>query len=291
MRFHYAESMTPVANLLPLAKEIETHGYAGYMIPDSLFYPEHSDSKYFYTADGDRRFLENKPFVESFILASAMAAVTSRIELTTFVVKLPVRNPVYAAKLATSVAAISNDRFNFGVGLSVWPDDYENMGVPFEDRGKRFDDCIEIVEKLASGGYHSHKSAFYEFDQIKMNPIPKKRLPIMIGGHAEPALKRAAKHDGWVHAGGGGGGNLDEMLQKIATYREELGNSKKPFRNFVIDFDAFTLDGVKRLQDKGISDVVVGFRNSYAMEEDTEPLQKKIDALRGFADTVIAKAG
>jgi hypothetical protein len=81
------------------------------------------------------------------------------------------------------------------------------------------------------------------------------------------------------------------MLKKIATYRAELGTSNKPFRNFVIDMDAFTLEGVKRLADKGITDVVVGFRNSYAMEEDTEPLQKKIDALRGFADGVIAKAG
>lgn len=285
MRFHYAEAMTPIANLLPLAKEIEAHGYAGYMIPDSLFYPAHSDTKYAYTADGDRRFLENKPFVESFILSAAMAAVTTRIEITTFVVKLPVRQPVYAAKLATSVAALSNDRFNFGVGLSVWPEDYEFMGVPYEERGKRLDECIDIVQKLTRGGYQSHKGAFYQFDELKLNPVPKS-MPIMIGGHADPALKRAAKHDGWLHAGGG---DLDDMLAKIARYREELGTSKKPFRNFVATLDAFTLDGLKRLEDKGIEDVVVGFRNSYAMEEDTQPLQDKIDALRGFADNVVAK--
>ena len=288
MRFHYAESMTPIVNLLPLAKDIEAHGYAGYMIPDSLFYPEQSDSKYTYTADGDRRFLENKPFVESFILASAMGAITTTLELTTFVVKLPVRQPIYAAKLATSIAALTNNRFNFGVGLSVWPEDYAAMGVPYEERGKRLDECIDIVRGLSSGQYYDHKGAFYAFDKLKLNPAPTKPLPIMIGGHADPALKRAARHDGWLHAGGG---DLDAMLKKLAAYRAEAGTANKPFRTFVIDMDAFTLDGVKRLEDKGVTDVIVGFRNSYAMEEDTQPLQEKIDALRGFADSVIAKAG
>ncbi|MDX2274537.1 MAG: LLM class flavin-dependent oxidoreductase [Hyphomonadaceae bacterium] len=288
MRFHYAESMTPIANLLPLAKEVEDHGYAGYMIPDSLFYPAESDTKYAYTADGDRRFLENKPFVESFILASAMGAITKRIELTTFVVKLPVRQPVYAAKLATSVAALTNNRFNFGVGLSVWPEDYEFLGVPYEHRGRRLDECIEIVKNLARGGYYEHKGEFYQFEALKMNPIPTKPLPIMIGGHADAALKRAARHDGWLHAGGG---DLDDMLKRLAGYRAEAGTTNKPFRIFAASLDGFSLDGVKRLEDKGVTDVVVGFRNSYAMEEDTQPLQDKIAALRGFADAVISKAG
>ena len=119
MRFHHAESMTPFENLVPLAQDAEAHGYAGYMIPDSLIYPESTDAKYSYTEDGGREFLENKPFIESFILATAIGASTTTLEMTTNVVKLPVRPPLYSAKLAASVAAITNNRFNFGVGLSV----------------------------------------------------------------------------------------------------------------------------------------------------------------------------
>jgi alkanesulfonate monooxygenase SsuD/methylene tetrahydromethanopterin reductase-like flavin-dependent oxidoreductase (luciferase family) len=289
MRFHYAESMTPIGNLLPLAKEAEAHGYAGYMIPDSLFYPQETDSKYFYNSDGSREFLENKPFIESFILAAAMGACTTTLELTTFVVKLPVRHPVYSAKLASSVAALTNNRFNFGVGLSVWPDDYETMGVPFEHRGRRLDECIEIVQRLSAGGYYAHDGEFYQFPAIKMNPVPSKPLPLLIGGHADAALKRAARHDGWLHAGGGAGEPLQPMLDKLAAYRREAGTLDRPYRIFVIDLAAFTIDGVRRLEDQGITDVIVGFRNAYANEPDTQPLAEKIAALRGFADTVIAR--
>jgi alkanesulfonate monooxygenase SsuD/methylene tetrahydromethanopterin reductase-like flavin-dependent oxidoreductase (luciferase family) len=162
MRFHYAEAMTAVANYLPLARAAEELGFAGFTMPDSLIYPRASDTAYSYTEDGGREFLENKPFVESFILASAIGAVTTRLELTTNVVKLPVRPPLYSAKLASSVAAITGDRFNLGVGLSVWPEDYAAMGVDYARRGKRFDECLEIVRGLCAGGYFEFHGEFYD---------------------------------------------------------------------------------------------------------------------------------
>lgn len=94
MRFHLAEAMTAITNYIPLAQAAEAHGYSGYTIPDSLIYPEASDTDYGYTDDGDRSFLENKPFVEAFTLA-ALGAATERLELTTNVLKLPVRPPLY----------------------------------------------------------------------------------------------------------------------------------------------------------------------------------------------------
>ena len=73
----------------------------------------------------------------------------------------------------------------------------------------------------------------------------------------------------------------------VARYRKEAGTDKKPFEIHVISMDGFTLDGVKRLEDQGITDVIVGFRNAY--EKDNQTLQQKLDALRGYADRVIAK--
>ena len=99
-------------------------GYTSYVIPDSICYPEVSDSKYPYTPDGDRRFLDDRPFIEPFSLIPAMGAVTKRLRFTTFVVKLPIRHPVLVAKSASSVAVMTNNRFGFGVGLSPWPDDF-----------------------------------------------------------------------------------------------------------------------------------------------------------------------
>lgn len=288
MRFHYAESMTAVANYLPLARAAEELGFAGFTIPDSLIYPKASDTAYSYTDDGGREFLENKPFVESFILATAIGVATTRLELTTNVVKLPVRPPLYSAKLAASVAAITGDRFNLGVGLSVWPEDYAAMGVPYAKRGKRFDECLEIVKGLCAGGYFEFHGEFYDIAPVKLNPVPGKPLPILIGGHSDAAFKRAAGFDGFMFAGGG----PDELAGPIAAInaaRVEAGTSDRPFRIFATAMGDFSADTIRRLEDLGVTDMPVAFRNLYAVEEDTQPLADKIDAMKRFADIVIAR--
>jgi alkanesulfonate monooxygenase SsuD/methylene tetrahydromethanopterin reductase-like flavin-dependent oxidoreductase (luciferase family) len=289
MRFHYAESMTPVAHYIPLAQAAEHNGYSGFTIADSLIYPQASDTDYSYTEDGGREFLENKPFVESFILATAMGVATKTLEMTTNVVKLPVRPPLYSAKMASSIAALTGNRFNFGVGLSVWPEDYRVMGVDYSKRGKRFDECIAIVKGLCAGGYFEFHGEFYDLPSVKINPVPSKPLPILIGGHSDAALRRAAKHDGWMFAGGRPG-ELESFLEKLRRFRAEADTADEPFRVFATDMGAIGSDTVKRHEDLGVTDMVVAFRNLYAVEEDRQPLSDKIDDLKRFADTVIAKA-
>lgn len=288
MRFHCAEGMTPVANYIPLAQAAEANGYAGFVISDSLIYPKASDTQYSYTDDGGREFLENKPFIESFILATAIGVTTRTLEMTTNVVKLPVRPPLYSAKLASSIAALTGDRFNLGVGLSVWPEDYAAMGVDYARRGKRLDECIEIVRGLCAGGYFEFHGEFYDLPPVKLNPVPAKPLPILIGGHSDAAFKRAAHNDGFMYAGGGPE-QLAPMLEKINAYRAEAGLAERPFRIFATEMGEITLDTVKRMEDLGVTDMPVAFRNLYAVEEDTQPLQAKIDDFARFADRVIAK--
>ena len=137
MRFSYAESMTDPTFFPALARAAEDSGWDGFIVPDSICYPEVSDSKYPYTPDGDRGFLEDKPFIEPFTLVPALAAVTSRLRFQTFVIKLPVRHPVLVAKQASSVAVLSDNRFSLGVGVSPWPDDYRVMAEPWPGRGRR----------------------------------------------------------------------------------------------------------------------------------------------------------
>ncbi len=289
MRYHYAEAMTAVANYLPLARAAEELGFAGFTMPDSLIYPKASDTAYSYTDDGGREFLENKPFVESFILATAIGAATTRLELTTNVVKLPVRPPLYSAKLASSVAAITGDRFNLGVGLSVWPEDYAAMGVDYARRGKRFDECLEIVRGLCAGGYYEFHGEFYDIPPVKLNPVPGKPLPIFIGGHSDAAFKRAARFDGFMFAGGGPD-DLAGPIAAINAARAEAGTAGRPFRIFATAMGDFSADTIKRMEDLGVTDMPVAFRNLYAVEEDSQPLEAKIDDMKRFADTVMAKA-
>ncbi len=287
MRFTFAESMCDPTHYMPLAIEAERAGYHSFTVPDSICYPQESDSKYPYTQDGDRHFLEGKPFIEPFVLMAALGAVTEKLRFTTFVVKLPIRQPVLVAKQAASLAVMIGERFAFGVGLSPWPEDFAVTGTDWSNRGARMDEMIEIIRGVTSGEFFSYQGKHYQIPSLKICPVPKRPIPILIGGHAEPALKRAARlGDGWMHAGGDAAA-LDGYLARLHELRREYGRDKLPFEVHVIAMEAYTLDGVRRLEDRGITDCIVGFRNAY--EVDTMPLQQKIDALRGYADRIIAK--
>jgi alkanesulfonate monooxygenase SsuD/methylene tetrahydromethanopterin reductase-like flavin-dependent oxidoreductase (luciferase family) len=289
MRFTYAEAMTDPKFYIPLAKAADEAGYHGMTIADSIAYPFESDAKYPYTADGDREFLDGKAFIETFALIGALSAVTTKLRFNIFVLKLPIRPPALVAKQAGSLAALFDNRIGLGVGTSPWPEDYAIMGVPFAKRGKRMDECIDIIKGLTTGDYFEYHGEFYDIPKTKMTPAPTEPLPILIGGHAEVALRRAARNDGWMH-GGGDPAELDPLLKRLQQLREEEGTADKPFEVHVISIDGFTLDGVKRLEDKGVTDVIVGFRIPYIMGQDTEPLDDKIRNLEWFAENVIAKA-
>ncbi len=287
MRFTYAEAMTDFRYYVPLAQAAEAAGYHAMTIADSIAYPFESDSKYPYTPDGNREFLDGKEFIETFVLTSALGAVTSTLRFNFFVLKLPIRPPALVAKQISSLAAMTDNRVGFGVGTSPWPEDYELMGVPFARRGKRMDECIEIIQGLTSGDYFEFHGEFYDIPKTKMTPAPTQPIPILIGGHADAALRRAARLDGWMH-GGGDPEELDGLIAKLRRYREEAGRTG-PFEIHVISADAYTADGIKRLEDKGVTDVIVGFRIPYIMGQDTEPLETKIRNLEMFAEHVIAK--
>jgi probable F420-dependent oxidoreductase len=291
VRFTYAEAMTDANFYLPLARAAEAAGYSSITVADSIAYPKDSDSTYPYTPDGSRTFLEDKEFIETFVLVAAMGAVTSTLRFTPFVLKLPVRPPVLVAKQAASVAALTNNRLALGVGISPWPEDFEIMGVPFAKRGRRMDECMDIVRGLTDGGYFEFHGEFYDIPAIKICPTPTEPIPLLVGGHADAALRRAVvRGDGWMH-GGGPVDELDALLAKIAAIRTAEGLTEKPFEIHVISLDAYTLDGIKRLEDRGVTDVIVGFRLPYIVGPDTEPLDRKIEHLERYAENVIAKLG
>ena len=289
MRFSYAESMCDPSFYIPLAKAAEEAGYTSVTIPDSICYPEDSESKYPYNGTGDRAFLSDKPFIEPFSLIPALGAVTSTIRFTTFVVKLPIRSPVLVAKSVSSVAVLTNDRFGFGVGLSPWPEDFEITFTEWKTRGKRMDEMIAIIRGLLRDEFFAYEGQHYTLPSIKICPAPKKPVPILIGGHAEAALKRAAYlGDGWMFAGGAPE-ELSRCLDRLAVLRRKAGREHEPFEIHAGSMDAFKLDGVKRLEDQGITDVIVGFRNAYDNAPDIQPLDVKIGALRKYADKIISK--
>jgi len=288
MKFTYTVSMAAPEFLVPLAQAAEQAGYDTIAIADSIAYPNTSDSSYPYNADGSREFMENKVLVEPMVAIAAMAAATSTIEFHTAVLKLPMRHPAVFAKQATSLAVMTDNRFVLGVGSSPWPDDYDIVGLQWARRGKRFDECIAIVQGLATGEYFEFHGEFYDIPSIKLLPVPTERLPIIIGGHSDANLRRAARLDGWTPAGMG----PDEFaaaLARIAELRREYGRESEPFDIYAITADSFTVDGIARLEGQGVTYTGGGFGrfNPYGLDPDTETLQEKLDNLNRYADDVI----
>jgi probable F420-dependent oxidoreductase len=292
VRFGYAESMIDPSFYLPLARAAEDAGYDSFIVPDSLAYPQSSASRYPFNPDGTREFLEDKPFLDPFVLVGAMGSVTTSIRFVTFVLKLPVRHPVLVAKQVASTAVLTEDRLVLGVGTSPWPEDYALCDVEWEGRGRRMDEEIAVIRGLVrpEGGYFEFHGKAFDIPPVKMSPAPRSRVPILVGGHANVALRRAARDgDGWLH-GGGDPEELPALLTKLSGFREDAGRAHEPFEVHVISADAYSVDGVKRLEDMGVTDVIVGFRWPYVVGPDTEPLEKKVDDLRRFADSVIHTA-
>lgn len=288
MRFSYAEAMCDVTHYAPLAMAADDAGWDGMVVPDSIAYPRDSDSKYPYTADGNREFLQGKPFIEPFVLVPALAAVTTKLRFNTFVVKLPIRQPVLVAKQAASIAVLSGNRFGFGIGLSPWPEDFAMTGTQWPGRGKRMDEMIEIMRGLWTGDFYEFHGDYYDLDAVQICPAPTEPIPLLIGGQTDAALRRAARvGNGWMHAGLGDGSDLGAHIARLNELRAEYGREREPFEIHVISLDAYSVDGIRRLEDQGVTDVVVGFRDPYTMPDG--PLQPKLDAIRGFAESVIAK--
>jgi len=290
VRFTYAEAMTHPSYYIPLAQAAEAAGFHAMTIADSLAYPLESNSTYPYTEDGSREFLDGKEIIEAFVLASALSAVTTTLRFNMFVLKLPVRPPALVAKQAGSLAAMFGNRLGLGVGSSPWVEDYELMNVPFAKRGKRMDECIEIIRGLTTGEYFEFHGDFYDIPKTKMSPAPTQPIPILVGGHSEAALNRAARNDGWMHGGGdlGDPAALDRYIKRLNELRAEYGRTG-PFEIHAMSLDAYKPDGIKRLEDRGVTDIMVGFRMPYTVGPDPEPLEDKLRAIEKYAEKVISK--
>ena len=277
--------LTDVSHAIPLAVEAEKAGFDALQVGDSLFYPKHSDSKYPYY-ETDRTFLENIPFLDPAVLLSAMATATRRLVLYPSVLKLTSRHPILTAKIFSSLAVLSGNRILLGAGITPWKEDLTYLGIDWEGRGRRMDECIAIVRGLLTGRYFGFEGEFYRFGEIKLTPVPSEPLPILIGGHSDSALRRAARlGDGWTSAGSSWE-ELQRMVDRIQVLRRELGADRKPFQLHAGAPGLDRAEGFRRLEEMGVTHGVASVWNVY---ETPPSLEGKLEAVRRFGGEVIAR--
>ncbi|MFG1796929.1 TIGR03619 family F420-dependent LLM class oxidoreductase [Nocardia sp. NPDC049149] len=282
MKFTLGIALSPLDQLTELAKTAEECGFSSIALPDSLFYMQSAAAKYPYTADGSRFWGPETPWVDPLIGATAMAVATSRIRFYTNVLKLGSRNPLLLARQVGSVAAMSGNRFGFGVGIGWAPEEFEWCGVPYARRGARVDEMIEVIKLVLDGGMVEYHGEFFDFDPLQVSPAPTEQVPFYIGGHTEVALRRAARvGDGWASAMM----TYDELCRtigKLDALRAEFGRGTDPFEIQAVCVDRFGRAGYQDLADAGVTDAIVIPWLAEGIGFDGE-LAAKQDSLRRFA--------
>jgi probable F420-dependent oxidoreductase len=285
MKFVLGYGLNDIRHMAEVAKAAETAGFDSFTFGDSLFYPKHTDSIYPYKG-GDRSFLENIDFLDPTAAIASLAAQTTTLRFYCGVLKLPSRHPVLTAKAYASLAFLSNNRVSLGVGISPWKEDLVFLNVDWDRRGKVMDECLEAIRGLWTGDYFAYHGEFIKFDEVKMRPVPEVPVPILVGGHSKPALRRAARlGDGWMSAGGTVEENK-EMVQAIQANRKEYGTDNKPFQIHAGVMDATDIDSMKRMVEIGATHI---FTAPWDVYNPALSLSEKVDAVKRFGDTVIAK--
>jgi probable F420-dependent oxidoreductase len=284
VKFVLSSAFNDPDHLLPLAVGAEECGFAAMSFPDHVVHPEKLDTPYPYTEDGSRRWQAFTPWLDPWVAIGACAAVTTRLRFTNNVFVLAMRNPFMAAKAVATAAVLSRGRVTLTIGVGWSNVEYGLMEQEFHTRGRRTDEMVEIMRKLWTGEMVEHEGRDYRFERLEMSPAPPERIPIWVGGISEPALCRAARHDGWL-SDLQTSAEIADCIATIRRHRGELGRGGEPFDVMASASDAFTIDGYRRLADAGVTHVLtLPWIFSHG---DTRELEKKLDGMRRFADDVI----
>lgn len=203
-----------IEQLLEITRVAEELGFAGVWPLDHILVGRDLKDRY--------------PWViEPMALLGYLAARTTRIRLGTSVIVLGMRNPFVVAKQAATLDILCGGRFTLGLGAGYSEPEFRNVGAGdvWHTRGKRLDESIELFRHLWSGSSQSFRGQFYGYEQGWFGPLPPQgaRLPIMIGGSSDGALRRAAKYaDMWQSTGL----NPERFKQRLDVLRAMAGERR-----------------------------------------------------------------
>lgn len=289
MHFTVPLPMMPADHYVPMARAAEANGFDSIAVPDSVFFPEAVTVDYPFSADGDRWWPPETPFIDPLVAIPAMAAVTERITFLTNVLKLPVRHPLLVAKQVASIAALSGDRFRLGVGISWIPEEFVWTGTDMRTRGARTDEAVEIIRTVCAGGgprWVEHHGRYYDFDRLMISPAPTRPVRVLVGGHSDHAMRRAARlGDGWISANVSAA-ELEQLVARLHAHLAEAGRTPEGFEVNGLAIDVLDAAGFRRLEALGVTECQVA--PWYFYGGDPNDLGVQVDSLAHFADEVIA---
>jgi alkanesulfonate monooxygenase SsuD/methylene tetrahydromethanopterin reductase-like flavin-dependent oxidoreductase (luciferase family) len=269
--------------LVAWARRAEERGFASLATIDRLAYPSH----------------------DSLMTLAAAAGATSRIELHTNILLAPLYPPVLLAKAAASLDQLSGGRFSLGVAVGGREDDYALAGVDFRSRGRRLDEALELMHQAWRGEP-------VDGADVAVAPVPvhDRRVPVMVGGTSDAAVRRTTTYGaGWT-MGGGPPEAAAQMVPRIRQAWREAGRDGEPrlaalayfslgedqteaSRRYLRDYYGFVgewadrvVEGALRSED-AVRGAVAAFEDAGITELTFDPTTTSLDQVDRLADLVL----
>ncbi len=291
MEFWLAPAFTPTDELLGLARAADRLGYDTVALSDHLFYADY-EAAYPYGDTGAPPYAADTHWPDVWVTIGALAMVTERVRFATNVYVAPARDLFTVAKAVSTAAVLSGDRVRFGIGVGWCKDEFLQTGQDFHTRGRRLDEMIPALRALWRGGMVEHKSEFYDFGPLRIEPVPDRPLPVYIGGDSDAALRRAARlGDGWIGNRVYSEQQLTDVLDRLTGFLAEYGRTLEDLEVIAPIGAMPSADLYKRWGERGVTGTMAApwWLASPGEQRGHTGLDLKIATMERFAEDVLAK--
>jgi len=220
--------------VMDVARAAERLEFDAVWMFDHLFTPTGLESLYPYSRDGSYAMSPEDPFFDPLALFGVLAGATERLKIGTGVLIGAYRHPIVLAKTLSSIEQFAPGRLILGIGSGWMKEEFEAVGITRDRRGARLSEYIRALRTTWEPKPTSFEGEFYNWPEGGFLPAPTAPIPLIVGGHSDAALKRAATlGDGWAIATGRGqGSGLDAArarLEVLDGYLEENGRDRSGF--------------------------------------------------------------
>jgi len=289
VRLPVSGPLASIIGITEIASRAEGLGYDSIWVHDHLTWTKEAHEHHISSGSSEALGKGQDPlFFESLTTLSYLAALTKQVKLGVACMVMPCRNPIYLAKQAANLDALSKGRLILGAGLGSRTTrlsrEFETLGVPVKTRGERFTEYVKAMKTLWTEKSASFSGKYVSFKDVELYPKPvqKPNIPIWVGGWSKGSVERAVEvGDGWIP----GWNTPDEMAEKVTYLKENLSKSGRDPNRFTVAVEKYLCISKNREEAlKKAMDTVTQSRETYERQLDDVEFAKAVHVFGDVAD-------
>ncbi|HKG88035.1 MAG TPA: TIGR03619 family F420-dependent LLM class oxidoreductase [Nitrososphaeraceae archaeon] len=232
-------------NVVQMAKNAESKGFNSLWVFERLLWPINPQTPYPATPEG-RLPIESQIMLDPLETLTYVAANTNKIALGTSVIDMLFHNPVVLARRFATLDVLSEGRAIAGFGIGWSKDEYQASNIPFQNRGKRANEFIQVLKRIWTDDVVEFKGNYYSIPASKIGPKPvqKPHPPIYLGGFSPNTFSRIVNYDvnGWLAVVGGPLEYIDNTIKTIKDIANKANKDPNNFKVILMAYPKVALD-------------------------------------------------